>query len=91
MVAPDLKAQGANLDGLQKQIEMLQKALQRQGEMLQKQGEMQYDSTMKAIDAFRAEVRTDFALLRANNQGEVPRQVGPIRERIALVEARQKK
>ena len=45
---------------------------------------------MKTMDAFRAEMRSEFAALRASNQVEVFRQVAPISERIAIVEARAK-
>lgn len=55
---------------------------------LQKQTETQYDAMMKTIDAFRAEMRPEFASLRASNQIEVLRQVTPISERVAVVEAR---
>lgn len=57
---------------------------------LQKQGEIQHDAVMKTMDAFPAEMRSEFAALRANNQVEVFRQVSPISERIAVVEARAK-
>jgi hypothetical protein len=58
---------------------------------LQKQMEIQHDAMMKTLDAFRAEMRSEFASLRANNQIETMRQVSPISERLALVEARTKK
>jgi hypothetical protein len=45
---------------------------------------------MKTLDAFRAEMRSEFASLRANSQVEVLRQVAPISERIAVVESRVK-
>ena len=41
-------------------------------------GELQHDSLMKALEAFRAEMRSEFAVLKANNQIEVMRQVAPI-------------
>jgi len=59
-------------------------------EALQKQGEIQHDAVMKTLDAFRAEMRSEFAALQANNQVEVFRQVSPISERIAVVKARAK-
>ncbi len=60
-------------------------------EALQKQSEMQHDSVMKTLDAFRAEMRSEFAALRASNQVEVYRQVAPISEGMAIVEARTKR
>jgi hypothetical protein len=59
-------------------------------EALQKQSEIQHDAVMKTLDAFRAEMRSEFAALQAHNQVEVFRQVSPISERIAVVEARSK-
>jgi len=38
------------------------------------------------IEAFRAEMRSEFAALRASNQLEVFRQVSPLSERLTLVE-----
>ena len=40
-------------------------------EALQKQSEIQHDAVMKTLDDFRAEMRSEFAALRANNQVEV--------------------
>jgi hypothetical protein len=57
---------------------------------LQKQSEIQHDAVMKTLDAFRVEIRAELTALRANNQVEVFRQVSPISERIAIVEARSK-
>ena len=59
-------------------------------DMLQKQMEIQHDAVMKTMDAFRAEMRSEFAALRANNQLEVFRQLSPISERMAVVESRTK-
>jgi hypothetical protein len=59
--------------------------VQKQIEMLQKQMEISHDAMMKTLDAFRAEMRSEFASLRASNQMEVFRQMGPISERIAVV------
>lgn len=59
-------------------------------EALQKQSEVQHDAVMKTLDAFRAEMRSEFTSLRANNQVDVFRQVTPIGERVAVVEARVK-
>jgi hypothetical protein len=57
---------------------------------LQKQTDIQFDAMMKTLEAFRAEMRSEFAALKANNQIEVFRQMTPISERVALVEARTK-
>ena len=59
--------------------------MQKQIEMLQKQMEISHDAVMKTLDAFRAEMRSEFASLRASDQMEVFRQMGPISERIAVV------
>lgn len=77
LVAPDLKALQAKLDSQAKQIEMITQ-----------QATVQHDAMMKVIDAFRAEMRSEFAALKAVNQVEVMRQVSPLSERIAVVERR---
>jgi len=43
------------------------KSLAAKMDSLQKQGELQHDAVMKTMDAFRAEMRSEFAALRANN------------------------
>ena len=53
------------------------KAILSRQESLQKQIEVQHDAVVKTIEAFRAEMRSEFAALRANNQLEVLRQVSP--------------
>jgi hypothetical protein len=62
------------------------KAILSRQESLQKQLEVQHDAVVKTIEAFRAEMRSEFAALRANNQLEVLRQVSPLSERLAVVE-----
>jgi len=79
LVAPELKAHTAKLESLQRRNDLLQKSM-----------DTQHDSVMKTLDAFRAEMRSEFTSLRANNQVEVLRQVAPISERIAVVESRVK-
>ena len=49
---------------------------------LQKRSEIQHDAVMKTLDAFRAEMCSEFAALRANNQVQVFRQISPISERM---------
>ena len=43
------------------------KALSAKVDSLQRQNEIQHDAVMKTMDAFRAEMRSEFAALRANN------------------------
>jgi hypothetical protein len=75
LVAPDLKAISARQEALHEQLVAIQKQL-----------EVQHDALVKTIEAFRAEMRSEFAALRANNQLEVLRQVAPLSERLAVVE-----
>jgi hypothetical protein len=44
------------------------------------------DATTLLIDAFRAEMRSEFAALRAANQTEVLQQVSPLKERLSVLE-----
>jgi hypothetical protein len=55
-----------------------------------KQMKIQHDAMMKTINAFCAEMRSEFAALRANNQLEVFRQLSPTSERVTVVESRAK-
>jgi hypothetical protein len=61
-----------------------------EAQALQKLADVQYDSIMKTLDAFRAEMRSEFAALRANNQAEVFRQLLPLSERVAPLGSRLK-
>jgi hypothetical protein len=45
---------------------------------------------MKTIDALRAEMRSEFAALRASDQAEVFRQLLRLSERVAALESRLK-
>jgi hypothetical protein len=54
---------------------------------LEKRIDLQHDAMMKTIDAFRAEMRSEFVSLRANTQFEIMRQLAPMSERLAHVEA----
>jgi hypothetical protein len=64
------------------------KAIQAKQDATSKLMEVQHDALMKTVDAFRAEMRSEFAALRATNQLEVYRQVSPLSERISMVEKR---
>jgi hypothetical protein len=79
LVAPDLKAIQAKQDSLSKQVELQYDALRRQIEV-------QNNALMTHMGAFRAEMRSEFAALRATNQLEVFRQVSPLSERLTMVE-----
>jgi hypothetical protein len=54
---------------------------------MSEQMEVQHDALLKTVEAFRAEMRSEFAALRTNNQLEVLRQVSPLSERISVVES----
>ena len=62
------------------------KAIQAKLDATSKQIEVQHYALMKTVDAFRAEMRSEFAALKATNQLEVFRQVSPSSERLTLVE-----
>jgi hypothetical protein len=64
------------------------KAIQAKQDATSKLMEVQHDALMKTVDAFRAEMRSEFTALRATNQLEVYRQVSPLSERISVVEKR---
>jgi hypothetical protein len=81
LVAPDLRAIQAKQDAMDKRMEL-------QYDSLRRQNEVQHNALMTNMDAFRAEMRSEFAALRATNQLEVFRQVSPLSERISMVEKR---
>jgi outer membrane murein-binding lipoprotein Lpp len=57
-------------------------------ESLEKRMTLHLDALSASMDAFRAEMRTEFALLRSNSQLDVARQVAPLSERVAVLEAK---
>ena len=63
------------------------KAIQARQDATSKLIEVQHDALIKTVEAFRAEMRSEFAPLRANNQLEVLRQVSPLSERTSVVES----
>jgi hypothetical protein len=66
------------------------KAIQMKQEAMSRQMEIQHDALLKTVEAFRAEMRSEFAALRANTQLDVLRQMSPLSERISLVEESRK-
>ena len=77
LIAPDLKALQSRLASQSQQLDWMNQ-----------QSTAQHEATMKVVEAFRAEMRSEFAALKALNQVEVMRQVSPLSERIAIVERR---
>lgn len=63
------------------------KATQTKLDALEKKADLQHDVVMKTLEAFRAEMRSEFALLKANSSMEVMRQLAPVSERVAVLEA----
>jgi hypothetical protein len=62
------------------------KAIQAKQDATSRLMEVQHDALIKTVDAFRAEMRSEFAALRATNQLEIFRQVSPLSERLTVVE-----
>ncbi len=50
--------------------------------------ELQRDALAKSVEAFRAQMRSEFLMLKAANQLEVLRQTSPLSERLTVVEKR---
>ena len=63
------------------------KAIAVKQDAMEKQMALQHDVLMKTLEAFRAEMRSEFLSLRAGNQLEVQRQIAPLAERVAILEA----
>lgn len=66
------------------------KAIQTRQDATSRQMEVQHDALIKTVEVFRAEMRAEFAALRANTQLDVLRQVSPLSERISVVEESRK-
>lgn len=66
----------------------MDKRTELQYDTLRRQIEVQHNAIMTNMDAFRAEMRSEFAALRAVNQLEVYRQISPLSQRISIVEKR---
>ena len=64
------------------------KRIEAMHDALSKLSELKHNALMANLNAFRAEMRSEFAALRATNQLEVYRQVSPLSERISMVEKR---
>jgi hypothetical protein len=73
LVAPDVKALQAKVDALAKQVDT-------STGLLARQLDLQFNAVMNAIDAFRAEMRSELSSVRSANQFEVARQIGPLSE-----------
>jgi hypothetical protein len=73
LVAPDVKAPQAKVDALAKQVDT-------STGLLARQLDLQFNAVMNAIDAFRAEMRSELSSVRSANQFEVARQIGPLSE-----------
>jgi len=63
------------------------KAISAKQDATEKQMMLQHDLLMKTLEAFRAEMRSEFALLRAEFRIEIQSQIAPLKERIAVLES----
>jgi len=98
IIAPDLKAMVVRMDGLQRQMELSEKSVAAQleanrAELNAFRSELSAFRTEQGafrseMNAFRAEMRSEFQAQRNLLLNEVLRETGPIRERIASLEAR---
>ena len=62
------------------------KAIAAKQDAMEKHMALQHDVVIKLLEAFRAEMRSEFLSLRAANQPEVQRQLAPLSERVAVLE-----
>jgi hypothetical protein len=98
LVAPDLKAANAKLEGLKELIEANLKlteanhkhATERTDLLLklaQERTDAQHNALTTQLEAFRAEMRSEFASLRAQSTLQVRESVGPLEGRLQVLEA----
>jgi predicted RNase H-like nuclease (RuvC/YqgF family) len=98
VLVPDFKALTTRVDGGQKYTELAIKALEAKIEAGQAKIEAgqaeiaafraEFSAFRAEMSAFRAEMRSEFQAQRNLLQNEVLRETGPIRERLATLEAR---
>jgi hypothetical protein len=65
---------------LQAKVDALAKQVDTSTGLLARQLDLQFNAVMNAIDAFRAEMRSELSSVRSANQFEVARQIGPLSE-----------
>ena len=90
ILVPDFKALTVRVDGGQKYTELSIKALEAKIEAGQAEiaaFRAEFSAFRAEMGAFRAEMRSEFQAQRNLLQNEVLRETGPIRERLATLEA----
>jgi hypothetical protein len=91
LVAPDLKAANTKLEGLKELVEANHKhSIERTDLLLklaQERTDAQYNALTTQLEAFRAEMRSEFASLRAQSTLQVREPVGPLEGRLQVLEA----
>jgi hypothetical protein len=63
------------------------KAISSEQDATEKQMMLQHNLLMKTLEAFRAEMRSEFALVRAEFRIEIQSQIAPLKEWIAVLES----
>jgi serine phosphatase RsbU (regulator of sigma subunit) len=84
ILVPDFKALTVRVEGMQKQAELSEKSMGAQFDAMR----AEMAAFRAELGAFRAEIRSEFQAQRSLLQNEVLRETGPIRERLATLEAR---
>jgi serine phosphatase RsbU (regulator of sigma subunit) len=84
VLVPDFKALAAKVEGSQKQAELSERSVNAQFDAMR----AEMAAFRAELGAFRAEMRSEFQAQRNLLQNEVLRETGPIRERLATLEAR---
>lgn len=87
LVAPDLKAILARQDAMEKRFDQADSRIDRSEKRLDEKIALQGDLLIKTIEAFRAEMRSEFAILRSDLRFELQSQIAPLKERIAVLES----
>jgi len=91
VIAPELRGITAKVESLEKRLDERFDAAEKQTDLklekITNQMALQHDVLVKTIDAFRAEMRSEFMYLKMNSQLDVARQVAPLTERVAVLEA----
>jgi hypothetical protein len=91
LIAPDFKALVARQDATEKRFDSIGRRFDSIDKRLDRQDKymaLQTEVLVKTIEAFRAEMRSEFAILRSDMQLEIQTRIAPLSEHVAVLEAR---
>ena len=81
----------ARFDAAEKRVDArfdaAEKRVEERFDAAEKRTDLKLELLIKTVEAFRAEMRSEFMMLKLANQAEVSRQIAPLSERLAVLES----